>query len=433
MNGITVYFINSSCFLWKISMLDIQQIRRHPKEVQENFDRRGLDVSIEEFLALDKERLRLQTDIQEIRHKKNHLSKEVACRKKQGIETAEQVERIRQINDKLDVLEKRMQFMEEQTGEILTGLPNLLNDDVPDDSVVLRTFGTQKKFSFSPLGHMELCCNHGLVDYRTAGELMGSGYWIYGGMGARLEWGLLNFCLEENQKAGYEMLMFPPVARESCGFGAGQFPKFEDEVYRIQNEGQFLIPTAETVLVNLYRNKILENNRLPLKYTAYTPCFRREVSKNPKEKGMIRGHHFNKVEMVQFTTEEQSEEAFHDLLQQAEYLMQCLGLHYRVVRPGAEECGFSMAETYDLEVWLPAEGVYKEVSSISNARDYQARRTNTRYRDNYGRLHYAHTLNGSGLATSRLFAALLEQNQTESGQIRIPEVLVPWVGTDLFS
>lgn len=414
-------------------MLDIQQIRKHPGQIQKNFQRRGFEVSVEEILGLDREKRRLQTELQEARHEKGILSRKVADRKKRKAEADDLLARIRCAGGRIGSLETALQEKSEQLADILWGLPNLLDDHVPEVSQVLYSSGQQQAFPFIPASHTELCGRHGLVDYDTAGRLMGHGYWIYKGNGARLEWALLNFCLEENQKAGYEMLMFPPVARGECGFGAGQFPKFRDEVYKVQDEDQFLIPTAETVLVNLYQNKMLENRQLPLKYTAYTPCFRREVSKHAEEKGMIRGHHFNKVELVQFVTKEQSDEAFFQILAQAEHLMQLLGLHYRVVEAAADECSAAMARTYDIEVWLPAQRRYVEVSSVSNARTYQSRRTNTRYKDGSGRIHYVHTLNGSGLATSRLFAAVLEQNQTKDKTIRIPKVLVPWVGTDVFS
>lgn len=415
-------------------MLDIQQIRRHPEQIQENFDRRGAGFRVEGLLRLDREKLKLQTDLQEMRHEKNLLSKKIAACKKQGTDAGGLLASIRDIDGKIRGLEASFHSKESQLQDILSRLPNLLDDDVPAATEVLYHYKEKPVFGFQPKSHMELCRRHGLIDYETAADLMGSGYWIYRGAGARLEWALLDFCLEENQKAGYEMVMLPPVAREICGFGAGQFPKFEGEAYRVQGNGQFLIPTAETVLVNLHRDKILRYTDLPLKYTSYTSCFRREVSSDPRERGMIRGHHFNKVENVQFVEEERSGAAFAELLQQAEHLMQQLDLHYRVVRSSARECSAAMAKTYDIEVWLPAERVYKEVSSISDARDYQARRTNTRYRDENGKIHYVHTLNGSGLATSRLFAAILEQNQTvEDGSIRIPKVLAPRVGADVFS
>lgn len=412
-------------------MLDIQQIRKHPEQVRENFSRRGLEISVDQILELDKEKLRLQTRLQERKREKNQLSRAVAQRKKEGLKANELLEKVYGIKDEIDALDCVLRQKTAYLQEILERLPNLLDEDVKKTDEVLSQFKEKPELSFHPMNHLELCRTHGLVDYETAGRLMGSGYWIYKGLGAKLEWALLNFCLQENQNAGYEMVMLPPVARESCGFGAGQFPKFQDEIYRIQGQELFLIPTAETVLVNLHRDKILQGAVLPLKYTAYTPCFRREVSKDPDERGLIRGHHFNKVEMVQFAVEEQSEEAFKQILAQAEHLMRKLDLHYRVVKVAAGACSAAMAKTYDIEVWLPAEQKYKEASSISNARDYQSRRTNTRYKDRDGKLHYAHTMNGSGIATSRVFAAILEQNQMEDGRIRVPKALAPWIGTDV--
>lgn len=410
-------------------MLDIRQIREHPEKARENFRRRGMDAPVDEILALDQEKLRLQTVLQERQRQKNQLSKAVSQRKKQGLAADDLLENIQGLKGEVHTLERAFRSKEAHLQGILKRLPNLLDEDVPETDEVLSQYKEKPAFSFSPRSHLELCKRHGLVDYETAGWLMGSGFWIYRGLGARLEWALLNFCLEENQKAGYEMVMLPPVAGEDCGFGAGQFPRFRDEVYRIQDQNLFLIPTAETILANFHRDRILREDELPLRYTAYTPCFRREVSKEPEERGMIRGHHFNKVELAQFAAEDRSEEAFGQVLAQAERLMQKLKLHYRVVKLAAKGCSAAMARTYDIEVWLPAEQKYKEVSSISNARDYQSRRTNTRYKGRDKKLRYAHTVNGSGIATSRVFAAILEQNQTEDGSVRLPEALAPWMGT----
>lgn len=412
-------------------MLDIRQIRKHPEQARENFSRRGMDISVDEILALDQEKLKLQTALQEGQRQKNQLSRAVSQRKKQGLRADDLLENMQSLKDEVHALDHALRSKTANLQGILEGLPNLLDEDVPRTDEVLFQYKEKPVFSFAPMSHMKLCRMHGLVDYETAGQLMGGGYWIYKGFGARLEWALLNFCLEENQKSGYEMVMLPPVARERCGFGAGQFPRFQDEVYKVQDQDLFLIPTAETILVNLHRDKILQKAALPLKYTAYTPCFRREASKEPEERGLIRGHHFNKVEMVQFAAEDQSEEAFGQILAQAENLMRKLDLHYRVVKLAAKGCSVAMARTYDIEVWLPAEQKYKEVSSISNARDYQSRRTNTRYKGHDGKLHYTHTMNGSGIATSRVFAAILEQNQTRDGGVRLPKALAPWIGTDV--
>lgn len=412
-------------------MLDILEIRKHPKEVQENFNRRGYEISVEKLLALDKEKLNLQTDLQELKHKKNLLSKEIASRKKKNLRVNDLLEEIHRIDNKTNQIQCLFETKAKKLQEILIRLPNLLDKDVLEHEEILYKFKEPIEFNYPIKSHLELSKLHNLIDYDRAGNLMGSGYWIYRGLGAKLEWALLNFCLQQNQKAGYEMVMLPPVAREECGFFAGQFPKFRDEVYQIEETEQFLIPTAETLLVSFHQNEILKKSNLPLKYTAYTPCFRKEVSKNNSEKGMIRGHQFNKVEMVQFVTKEESDCAFIGLLEHAKSLMEQFDLHYRVVKLPGSDCSDSMARTYDIEVWLPAEKMYKEVSSISNARTYQSRRSNTRYKDEDGKLHFVHTLNGSGLATSRLFAAILEQNQNEDGSIKIPEVLVPFVGTDI--
>ncbi len=412
-------------------MLDIRELRKHPEKVQKNFDRRGTESSVEEVLALDRERLRLQTALQELRQEKNLLSRQVAGRIKQGLDADDLLESVGALGERLNSLTGSLEKKRQELEMIFQRLPNLLDDDVGEADEVLYQWKEKPVFAFPLAGHMELCKSCGLIDYETAGSLMGGGYWIYRGAGARLEWALLNFCLEENRQAGYEMLMLPPVAREACGFGAGQFPKFSQEVFRIQDSGLFLIPTAETILVNLHRDQMLNGAELPLKYTAYTPCFRKETGKSPKERGMIRGHQFNKVELVQITAEEQSDAAFEQILSQAEHLMRRLNLHYRVVKLAAAECGFGMARTYDIQVWLPAEQVYMEVSSVSNARAYQARRTNTRYKDDFGRIHHVHTLNGSGLATSRLFAAIIEQNQRADGSIAVPEALLPWMGTNI--
>jgi seryl-tRNA synthetase len=415
-------------------MLDIRDIRRQPVIVQTALDKRDAGISVADFLKLDAEKLQIQTELENIKHYKNEISQQISTYKKQNQDVTTLLKQVREVGQQIGRLEKSFAEKQSRLQELWLQFPNLPDEDIlaggKEANQVLYAWKGQPSFCFSPLSHMELADRHQLIDYKTGSTLIGSGFWIYRGLGARLEWALLNYCLSENQKAGYEMLMLPPVASNLCGFGAGQFPKFEDEVYKLQDEEKFLIPTAETLLVNLHQNETLKQDELPLKYTAYTPCFRKEVSKNPKEKGLIRGHQFNKVEMVQFTTKEQSGQAFDELLQQAEHLMQGLDLHYRVVKLAAQECGAAMARTYDIEVWLPAEQMYIEVSSVSNARAYQARRTNTRYKDEKGRIEYVHTLNGSGLATSRLFAAVLEQHQQADGSIQIPEMLEPFFGNN---
>lgn len=260
--------------------------------------------------------------------------------------------------------------------------------------------------------------------------------WVYRGWGARLEWALLNFFINEHIADGYEFVLPPHMLNYECGYVAGQFPKFGDEVYWIANptssDKKFMLPTAETALVNLHRDEVLPLDELPRKYIAYTPCYRREAgSYRSEERGMIRGHQFNKVEMVQYTAPEQSDEAFDELVGKAERIVRELGLHYRLSKLAAGDCSFSMARTYDIEVWIPSMEIYKEVSSASNARDYQARRGNVKFRGEDKKLHLVHTLNASGLATSRVIPAIVEQYQNEDGSVTVPEVLRPYLGIDI--
>ena len=284
--------------------------------------------------------------------------------------------------------------------------------------------------------HVELCESLGMIDYQRGAKLGGAGSWVYRGWGARMEWALLNFFINEHINDGFEFILPPHMLGYQCGYVAGQFPKFTDEVYWIKNptgnEERFMLPTAETALVNLHRDEIIPIEELPKKYIAYTPCYRREAgSYRSEERGMIRGHQFNKVEMVQYTEDDKSDVAFKELVEKAERLVQELGLHYRLSKLAAGDCSFSMARTYDIEVWIPSMEIYKEVSSASNARDYQARRGNVRYRGEDKKMHFAHTLNASGLATSRVIPAIVEQYQNEDGSVTVPEVLRPYMGIDV--
>ena len=284
--------------------------------------------------------------------------------------------------------------------------------------------------------HVELCESLGMIDYQRGAKIAGAGSWIYRGWGSRLEWALLNFFINEHINDGFEFILPPHMLGYQCGYVAGQFPKFRDEVYWIQNptsnDEKFMLPTAETALVNLHRDEVIPTEELPKKYIAYTPCYRREAgSYRSEERGMIRGHQFNKVEMVQYTEDDKSDIAFKELVEKAERLVQELGLHYRLSKLAAGDCSFSMARTYDIEVWIPSMEIYKEVSSASNARDYQARRGNVRYRGEDKKLHFAHTLNASGLATSRVIPAIVEQYQNEDGSVTVPKVLRKYMGIDV--
>ena len=279
--------------------------------------------------------------------------------------------------------------------------------------------------------HVELAESLGLIDYKRAAKISGSGTWIYTGLGAQLEWALINYFISNHLADGYEMILPPHILNYESGYTAGQFPKFKDEVFWLEGlePRKFILPTAETALVNLYRNEILSYKDLPKKFFAYTPCYRKEAgSYRTEERGMIRGYQFNKVEMVQYTADDGSDAAFEELVKKAQKLIEGLGLAYQIDKLAAADCSHSMARTYDIEVYIPSMGIYKEVSSVSNARDYQARRGMIRYRDEEGKIHYCHTLNGSGLATSRVFPALLEENQQPDGSVKIPEALRPFMG-----
>ena len=315
-------------------------------------------------------------------------------------------------------------------------LPNLPDDDLlaggKENNVAIKEYGKPQVFDFKAKDHVELCESCGLIDYARGAKMSGHGTWVYTGLGSQLEWALLNYFINEHLKDGYTMMLPPHLLNYESGYVAGQFPKFIDDVFSLKDiePKKFILPTAETALVNFHRNEILNEDELPKKYFAYTPCYRKEAgSYRSEERGMIRGYQFNKVEMFQYTTEEQDMPAFEELVRKACALVEGLGLTYRLSKLAAEDISASMARTYDIEVYIPSMGIFKEVSSVSTAHDYQARRGMIRYREKAtGKVKYARTLNGSGLATRRIFPALVEQNQQPDGSIKIPEVLRPYMG-----
>ncbi len=316
--------------------------------------------------------------------------------------------------------------------DLLSRLPNIPADHVApggkENNTVLRTVGIKPVFDYTPKNHVELVEDLNLIDYKRGVKLGGSGNWIYKGTGALLEWALLNYFIEEHTSDGYEFILPPHLLNYECGFTAGQFPKFDKDVYYIESNNDkknFILPTSETALVNLHREEILKEEQLPAKYFAYTPCYRKEAgSYRTEERGMIRGHQFNKVELFQFSKPEGSQNALQEMIQKVEKIMNDLELHYQVSKLAAGDCSAAMAETIDIEVWIPSMNLFKEVSSASNANDYQARRGNIRYKDKKsGKNLFVHTLNASGLATSRLIPAILEQHQNADGSVRLPKVL----------
>ena len=342
------------------------------------------------------------------------------------------------VSQNISKLNKELSEVDTLLTEALSALPNIPDEDViaggKENNKVIATYKEQPKFDFEPKDHMTLATELGLIDYERGVKLGGQGSWIYTGVGAQLEWALVNYFINSHLADKWQFMLVPHMLNYECGYTAGQFPKFQEEVYWLdgsyRKDGKFMLPTAETALVNVHRDEILKESELPKKYFGYTPCYRREAgSSRVEERGTIRGHQFNKVELIQYTKDGDSERAFDEMLEKAERLVQGLGLHYQVSKLAAGDCSASMCKTYDIEIWIPSMGIYKEVSSVSNSREYQARRGNMRYRDaETGKVKYMHTLNASGLATSRLLPAILEQNQLADGSILIPEVLRPYMG-----
>lgn len=425
-------------------MIDIKLILTETEKVKELLARKGCEADFGRIIGLDEQRRALIVKGDELKKQRNEASAQVPVLKKAGKDVSEIIARTKEIGNEIADIDKQLAAVEKELTEAVSVLPNIPDEDLKgggkENNEVVKVIGEKPEFGFKPLDHVALCTKHGLIDYERGVKLSGSGHWIYRGKGAVLEWALLNFFISEHLADGYEFILPPLALGYNCGYGSGQFPKFKDEVYWVENdeaEGdrtkmKFMLPTAETALVNLYSGEVLKESELPKKLFAYTPCFRKEAgSYRSEERGMIRGHQFNKVEMVQITTPEQSKAAFEELVGKACSLVEKLGLHFRLSKLAAGDCSASMARTYDIEIWIPSMGIYKEVSSVSNANDYQARRNSTRYKGADGKNRFVHTLNGSGLATSRVMPAIVEQYQQADGSIVVPEVLRKYTGFDV--
>ena len=416
-------------------MIDINLIREKPEYVKEALKKKLWDTDFTELLEWDKEKRELMQVVEANKAEMNKLSASVPAAKKAGEDVSLIFKQVKEIAAKNAELETRLKELESKIYNFIIALPNIPDDDLvgggKENNKVIHTFGKKPEFSFKIKDHVELAESLGLVDYERGAKIAGRGAWVYTNLGARLEWALLNFFMSEHLKDGYEFILPPHLLNEESGFVAGQFPKFREDVFWLEGlePQRFLLPTAETALVNYHRNEILSDEDLPKKYFAYTPCYRREAgSYRTEERGMIRGYQFDKVEMVQYTLPEDSDKAFEELVKKAASLVEKLGLHFQISKLAAGDISHSMARTYDIEVFIPSIGIYKEVSSASNARDYQARRGMIRFKTKDGRKGYVHTLNASGLATSRIFPAILEQYQQEDGSVLVPEVLQPFMG-----
>ena len=423
-------------------MLDIKHIKEKPEEVIARLAKKGKDGKndIEMILSLDAERRAIIGEVEQLKAKQNQTNKLIPQYKKEGKDMAPIFAEMKELGAKIKADDDRLKEVETQLTSFMLGLPNLPDEDLlpggKENNEPLRYHGEPRKFDFEFKNHVDLCTDLGLIDYKRGAKLSGNGFWIYSGLGARLEWALLNYFIDFHLGNNYQLMLVPHMLGYECGLTAGQFPKFQDEVYWMETaedeRRRFMLPTAETALVSLHRDEILTEADLPKKYISYTPCFRREAgSYRADERGMVRGHQFNKVEMVQYTLPEKSDEAFEELVTNAENLVKGLGFHFRTVKLAAEDCSASMARTYDIEINIPSMNGYKEVSSVSNARDYQARRGMMRVKRDSGKTEFLHTLNGSGLATSRIFPALVEQNQNADGSVTVPEVLRKYIGLDV--
>ena len=413
-------------------MLDLKTIRDNPEAVKSRLKRRGGDFKeLDELLKPEEDRRLGLQESESLKNKKKKLSAEVGQLKQKGQDASELMEEVRAINISIKDLDDKIQAWEQQVQEKLLGIPNIPDDSIPDGAdesanQLVRDWGTKPEFSFKPKNHVEIGERLDLIDFKRAAKISGARFVVYKGLGAGLLRALINFMIDvQTRENGYQELYPPFLVNKESMQGTGQLPKFEEELFATRNDPLYLIPTAEVPVTNFHRNEILEEESLPICYAAYTPCFRREAGSYGKDtQGLIRQHQFDKVELVKFSRPEESSAELETLVENAESILKKLNLHYRVMELCAGDLGFSAAKTYDLEVWLPSQDTYREISSCSNFTDYQARRARIRCKKRSGgKPEFVHTLNGSGLAAGRLFVALLENYQQEDGTVIVPEPL----------
>ncbi|HEY1083524.1 MAG TPA: serine--tRNA ligase [Prosthecobacter sp.] len=423
-------------------MLDIRLIRENPDLVKERLTARGGDYAsvVDEVLSIDTARRTAETERQKLQGDRNRISKEIGMAKKNGQDTSAIEAEVRGINERIEQIGQDADAADVRQRDLLLGLPNLPHEGCPvgssaEENPEVRVWGEKPKYDFEPKDHTVLGQQLRLIDFEAGAKITGSAFVVYRGQGARLERSLVSFLLDLHTTLhGYEEVSPPLLVKPECLVGTGQLPKFGDQVYHSPEDDLYLIPTAEVPVTNLHRDEIVKQEQLPIKYAAYTPCFRREAgSAGLGTRGLIRMHQFDKVELVKITTPETSMDELENLTANAEKVLQLLGLHYRVIELCTGDIGFGSAKTYDIEVWAPGQGTYLEVSSCSNFGDYQARRMNLRYKDENGKNRVPHTLNGSGTALARLFVALVETYQQADGSIQIPEALRGHFGSDKIS
>ncbi|HZK00524.1 MAG TPA: serine--tRNA ligase [Tissierellaceae bacterium] len=417
-------------------MLDIKRIRQNPQEVKEALEKRHGNFPIDDLLELDEKRRKVLIQVEEMKARQNAVSKEIPKLKKEGKDASDVLNEMKDLSNQVRELDLDVKAMDEEIKNLLLEIPNTPNKDVveglsDEDNVEIRKNGEPRDFGFEPKAHWDLGTELGILDFERASKLTGARFTMFRGIGAKLERAIIAFMLDlHTSEHGYTEMWTPFMVNRDSMIGTGQLPKFEEDMFHLPGKDYFLIPTAEVPLTNIHRDEILEEEDLPLYYTAYTPCFRQEAGSAGRDtRGLIRNHQFDKVELVKLAKPEESYDELETLTANAEEVLKRLDIPYRVVMLSTGDLGFSSAKTYDIEVWMPSYNRYVEISSCSNFEDFQARRTNLRYRrkDNK-KLDYMHTLNGSGLAVGRTFAAILENCQEEDGSIRVPEVLRPYLG-----
>lgn len=418
-------------------MLDIRLIRSEPEFVKDKVAKRGDDPKvIDEILELDKKRRELIAQTEELKSRRNKVSVEIAQKKRNKENADDVILEMRQVGDQIKEIDQNLNQLNEDVTYRLVRIPNLISDETPvgkdeDDNVEVRKWGTPRQFDFESKAHWDLVENLKMADFERAAKVSGARFVFLTGQGAQLERALMNFMVTmHTTQHGYTEMMVPQLVNADSMFGTSQLPKFEEDLFKVEKEGLYTIPTAEVPLTNFYRDEVLQDEQFPIKFTGQSACFRSEAGSAGRDtRGLIRLHQFNKVEMVRYERPEDSFKALEELTQHAENILQALELPYRTVNLCTGDIGFGSSKTYDIEVWLPSYNDYKEISSCSNMTDFQARRANIRFkRSKDAKPEYVHTLNGSGLAVGRTFAAIVENYQNEDGTITVPEVLVPFMG-----
>lgn len=416
-------------------MLDMKDMRQNPEEYKTRLATRGVKAEeIDALIAKDKERRDLLVETESLKKKRNDVSEAIAQAKRNKEDATEQIAAMREVGAKIKELDEKLTQIEEEQLDMAARIPNMPNPTIPvgadeDANEELYKVGTPRQFNFEPKAHWDLGEELGILDFDRAAKVSGARFVYYKGLGARLERAVYNFMLDEHANEGYTEVIPPYIVKSQSMFGTGQFPKFKDQVYQVNGEDMTLIPTAEVPLTNYYRDEVIPTEKLPVYFTALSPSFRSEAGSAGRDtRGLIRMHQFNKVEMVKYTKPEESYQELEKMTKNAGNIMEKLGLPYHVITLSTGDMGFSAAMTHDLEVWMPAQDTYREISSCSNCEAFQARRAHIQYRDENGKLQFVHTLNGSGLAVGRTVAAILENYQNEDGSVTIPEALRPYMG-----